>query len=436
MVKSVDPCLRLSGTITIPPDKSIAHRAAIFSSVSKFVTHLSNFPKADDPQSTLWCIKQLGVPVATEGSEVEIRGVGRNGLHSPINSLDCGNSGTTMRLMAGLLAGAGVPSTLDGDTSLRSRPMKRIVDPLRKMDLSITAKDEIYAPLVITQKKPVNPIKYELPVASAQVKSCVLLAGLYGQGKTYVIENSPTRNHTENMLGLDVDNQGDQTVISSSVNDVIPDQTMRIPGDFSAAAFWIVAASIHPDAKLTLTGVGINESRTALLNILKRMGANIELLNQRQEGKEPVANINVRSSDLQSTQVHEMEVPNAIDELPVLAVAMACAEGKSAIRNAAELRHKETDRLKAIAGLLDNAGVEISEYEDGIEISGRPGRQFEAFETTSWNDHRMAMAAGVMALCSKGRSRIHEAEAASVSYPGFWDDMESVAEPTTHLPDK
>ncbi len=436
MIKSVDPCLRISGTIAIPPDKSIAHRAAIFSAVSKFETRISNFPRAEDPQSTLQCIRKLGVPVAAEGNEVVIQGVGRDGLRSPVNALDCGNSGTTMRLMAGLLAGAGVPSSLDGDSSLRSRPMNRIIEPLRKMDLAINAKDDVYAPLVITQKKRIKPIQYELPVASAQVKSCVLLAGLYGEGKTYVIEKLPTRNHTENMLGLKVQHQGSQTVISSSVHDVIPDQTMRVPGDFSAAAFWIVAASIHPDAELTLTGTGINESRTALLNILERMGADIELFNHRREGKEAVADLKIHSSELQPTDVYQTEVPNAIDELPVLAVAMACAEGKSSIRNAAELRYKETDRLKAIAGLLENAGVEVLEYEDGIEITGRAGRRFEAFETTSQNDHRIAMAAGVMALCSKAQSHIHEAEAASVSYPGFWDDLESVTEANTYPPEK
>ncbi len=427
MKKTVSPARKLNGEITIPPDKSIAHRAALFASISDEVSHISNYPAAQDPQSSLSCMQQLGVPITQENDRVEIKGVGRKGLQKPASVLDCGNSGTTMRLLTGLLAGAGVPATLQGDDSLSRRTMKRIIEPLRKMGLSISAREDAYPPLRIEKPMPVQPIRFELPVASAQVKSCVLLAGLFGESPTEVIERIPSRDHTEKMLGLEVKQRGDKKFIYSSLGHDIPGQSMRIPGDFSSAAFWLVAGAVHPEADLQLKGVGINPSRTALMDILKRMGARIEVSNERYEGKEPVADFSVKTSDLQPTEIHAWEVPNAIDELPVLTVAMACAGGTSAIRHASELRHKETDRIAAISEILKAAGVEIQEFEDGLEISGESGRRFKPFEGTSRDDHRIAMTAAVMGLCSNGDCTIHEAEAAAVSYPDFWKDMESVS---------
>lgn len=427
MKKTIEPASRLRGSIIIPPDKSVAHRAAMLASISEAESSISNYPTAADPQSTLACMEQLGVPVKKSDDEVVIQGVGRNGLKAPDKPLDCGNSGTTMRLLTGLLAGAGIPATLQGDESLSRRTMKRIIEPLRKMGLTISAKDDAFPPLRIDKSMPVRPIRFELPVASAQVKSCVLLAGLFGDGSTEVVERIPSRNHTEKMLGLDVIQRGDKRLIFSSNANVIPQQSMRIPGDFSSAAFWLVAGAIHSDADLKLIGVGINSSRTALLDILLRMGAQIEISNERQEGKEPVADFRVRTSNLQATEIQAFEVPNAIDELPIIAVAMALAKGKSSIRNASELRHKETDRISAISDILNAAGVTFQEFEDGLEITGNSGGKFKSFTGSSRHDHRVAMAAAVMGLCSTGPCSIDQADAAAVSYPDFWTDMESIS---------
>lgn len=426
MNKTVAPANRLYGSILIPPDKSIAHRAAMFAAIADHNTQLTNYPTAEDPQSTLRCIQNLGVSVSGDQTNLTIHGAGRDGLQLPAHVLDCGNSGTTMRLLTGMLAGAGIPATLTGDESLSARTMKRIITPLRQMGVSLTAREDTFAPLTITEGKRINPMRYELPVASAQVKSCVLLAGLFGDRPTQVIETIPSRNHTEQMLDLAVTTDGDSRIISASVEDTIPDQSMRIPGDFSAAAFWIVAAVIHPGAEVLLKRVGINKSRTALLQVLSRMGASIEMFDERYEGKEPVADLLVRSSELKATEVDPREIPNAIDELPVLAVAMAQADGTSAIRNAAELRHKETDRIDATTHLLQQAGAEVTEHKDGFTITGNPRCRFESFEVASRHDHRIAMAAAIMALYSKSGGTIRDADAASVSYPGFWDDLEAV----------
>ncbi len=426
MQKNVEPASQLKGELIIPPDKSIAHRAAMFSSISDHTCLISNFPSARDPRSTLSCMHQLGVPMTVEQDKVEIIGVGRDGLKAPSSPLDCGNSGTTYRLLTGILAGAGISAELIGDASLSRRTMKRIIEPLRKMGAALSARDDAFPPVKIEKSMPLIPIRYELPVASAQVKSCVLLAGLFGEDRTEVIERIPSRDHTEKMLGLEVKQRGDKRHIYASLKDEVPSQSMRIPGDFSSAAFWLVAGCIHTDAELTLRGVGINPSRTALLDILKRMGADIRLIDERSEGKEPVADIQVQTTNLIPTEVFATEIPNAIDELPILAVAMACADGKSAIRNASELRHKETDRISAISKILRDAGVDIQEFEDGLEIQGEPGRSFSRFECTSEDDHRIAMAAAVAGLCSDGDCIIDQAEAAAVSYPDFWSDIERV----------
>lgn len=415
----------LRGQITLPPDKSISHRAALFAALAEQESVITRYSLAADPLSTLYCLEQLGVPVERQGDRVVIQGVGRDGLRAPAVDLDCGNSGTTMRLLAGILAGAGVPSRLVGDASLSSRPMKRILEPLSAMGARITGRDGDFAPLVIGPGEGIRGIRYPLPVASAQLKSAILLAGLYGEEQTEVIEAIPSRDHTERMLQLPTESTEEGVVIRSSRAVPVPGQTQRIPGDFSAAAFWLVAGAIHPDAEIVLENVGLNPSRIAALQILQEMGADIEIEDSSDEGTiEPSGTIRVRSSELNAVNPDPSLIPNCIDELPVLMVAMSFATGRSEITGAEELRHKETDRLAAMADVLQAAGEKFELHEDGIVIHGRGAHHPGAGEFHSRHDHRIAMSAAVLALLSRGRSTILNAEATEISYPGFWSDLD------------
>ncbi len=423
MIKEVTPSQRLEGTLRLPPDKSISHRAAMFAALHRGVSRVDNFSPAADPQSTLSCLQRLGVEIKREDETIWVHGVGRDGLAEPGEPLDCGNSGTTMRLLSGIVGGAGISCTLTGDESLSSRTMKRIVEPLRKMGIDIGAREGNYAPLAVKEGGKVEPMDFELPIASAQLKSCVLLAGLFGESPTNVLETLPSRDHTERLLNLPVREEGGKTVISSHRQVVIPQQSYRVPNDFSAAAFWLVAGSIHPRAAIQLDAVGINPSRTAAMDLLRRMGADIRCSNKSSEGPEPVADITIESGSLQPVNINEEVVPNCIDEIPVLAIAMLFADGVSVIRGAGELRHKETNRLSALADMLDAAGARFEEYDDGVKIYGDPAFRPEPAEYESFHDHRIAMAAAVLALMSKGTSAIRDAECTAISYPGFWDDL-------------
>ncbi|MEX0720637.1 MAG: 3-phosphoshikimate 1-carboxyvinyltransferase [Balneolaceae bacterium] len=427
MINQVSPALSLKGELSLPPDKSISQRAAIFSLLHEGISEIKNYSPAQDPQSTLSCVQQLGAEVQQKNGVILINGVGRSGLITPEKDLDCGNSGTAMRLFSGVLVGAGISAKMVGDESLCGRTMTRIINPLEKMGAHILARNSAYAPLFINRNEPLNPITFELPIPSAQLKSCILLAGLFGKEPTQVVEILPSRDHTERLLGLKVTmEEAGRKVISASMSDEIPNQSYTIPGDFSAAAFWLAAGSIHQNAEITLQNVGINPTRNAFLQVLGEMGADITIQNERKEGAEPVGEIRVKSSTLKAIQVDPNVIPNCIDELPVLAVAMLFAEGTSVISGAEELRHKETDRIMAIAQMLKAVGADFEEKADGLIIHGNPDFTFHFATFKSFHDHRIAMASAVLSLKGKKASQIIDAECAAVSYPGFWDDLERV----------
>lgn len=424
---SVFPASRLRGRIILPPDKSISHRSALFGALHEGVSEIRNYSKAADPQSTLSCLRQLGVRIQFTEEIVRIEGRGLRGFDNPEEPLDCGNSGTTMRLLTGIVAGAGVRCTLTGDESLSARTMKRIIDPLRKMGSCISAREDVFAPLNLDGNSKLQGIKYELPIASAQVKSCVLLAGLFAGGITEVIETIPSRDHTERLLNLPVIREGGKTIIRSVPGHEVPNQSYEVPSDFSAAAFWLVAGSVHPNAELLLPNVGMNPSRIAALDVLRKMGAEIYTENETLQGYEPVADIRVCSSKLRGFSVPEEWIPNCIDEIPALSVAMGFAEGESQIRNAGELRHKETDRIMAVAKMLYQAGIAFQEFPDGFIIKGNPKHTFSGNSYQSFHDHRIAMAAAMLALSATSESVIDHPECAGISYPDFWKDVSAVS---------
>ncbi|NCP84200.1 MAG: 3-phosphoshikimate 1-carboxyvinyltransferase [Bacteroidetes bacterium] len=425
----ITPVSTLEGNVNLPPDKSIAHRSALFASLSEETSVIHNYSNAADPQSTISCLKQLGVDISQDGTTVTVKGVGRNGFKTPSDHVDCGNSGTTMRLLSGIISGAGIEATLFGDASLSGRPMKRIMNPLKEMGADFTAREENYPPFIIHANNGLKSMVYDLPVASAQVKSCVLLAGLFAEGETQVIERIPTRDHTERLLKLPQTKREDgATVISSNRNIVIPAQNYSVPGDFSAATFWMVAGSIVKGSFIEIPNVGMNASRTAALHILKRMGAEIQVTNEREVGGgEPVADLVVRYSPLKATVIEETEVPNCIDELPILSVAMSFADGISSFTGAEELRFKECDRIMAVSKLLENAGVLFIEQKDGLTIHGDPEHVAKSATYETWHDHRIAMSAAIMSLKSDSESEILNADAASISYPSFYMDLEGLS---------
>jgi 3-phosphoshikimate 1-carboxyvinyltransferase len=427
MVETVQPALALNGTITLPPDKSISHRSVLFASLADEASTIHNYSSAADPESTIHCMRQLGVRIDKDGNELVVHGVGRNGLKSPEDPLDCGNSGTTMRLLSGIVAGAGIKATLIGDKSLSGRTMKRIIDPLRSMGAVIEASDDEFAPIEIMPHSGIKPIRYPLPIASAQLKSCVLLAGLFGKSATEVIEQVLSRDHTERLLGLKSEPFGQGKIISSSTADQIPTQSYTIPGDFSAAAFWMVGAAIHSESSLKLENVGMNPSRTGALHILKQMGASINITNERMQGREPVADVEIQSSELKGIDIDPALIPNCIDELPILMVALCFADGRSSITGAEELRHKETDRLSAMYDILSAAGAPVELRPDGIIIQGNPGFTPNGTEFESHHDHRMAMSAAILSTRSEEPSTIIDAECTSISYPQFWTHLQSVS---------
>ena len=423
MIHTVSPALELSGELCVPADKSIAQRAALFSLLCEQPCTIEGYPLAEDPQTALRCIELLGAGIHREGSTVHIEGTGRSGLPGEISEIDCGNSGTVMRLLAGILAGGCVATRLTGDASLSRRPMGRIMEPLKRMGAGVRSAPEGRPPLHIDAGKPLSALCFEMPVPSAQLKSAVLLAGLFTDEPTVVVESLPSRNHTELMLQLPVEKRAGLTRITSHRNLGIPVQNLFIPGDFSSAAFWMVAATIVPGSDVLIRNCGLNPSRSAAMGLLRRMGADITVHQPRRQGHEPVGDIRVRSSDLRPVEVTPQEIANAIDELPVLFVAMAFADGMSSVRGAGELRIKESDRLDAMHSVLQSAGIPSIIHPDGIDIPGASQRTISAADYDSRHDHRIAMAAAILSLRADGPSRIHGADAASVSYAGFWNDL-------------
>lgn len=421
MKQSISRAARLSGVVQLPADKSIAHRLALLAAIAEGASVIRNYPQSADPQSTLSCLRQLGMDMeARSGGAITVQGRGLRGLRRADAPLDCGNSGTTMRLLSGILAGQPFASTLTGDRSLRGRPMRRIAEPLRRMGASVELQDG-HAPVRIGASTDLRGMVYDLPVPSAQVKSCVLLAGLYARGPTTVVEHARSRDHTERLLGLAVQEESDRRLITIVGEHRVSPFKATIPGDFSAAAFFLVAGSIVPDGVIRLPGVGLNPTRSALLGVLREMGADIETSNPRNTGAEPAGDLVVRPSRLRGVTVGGAIISNLIDEIPVLAVAALCAEGQTVVRGASELRVKECDRIAATVTNLRALGADIEEYPDGFAVTG--GRPLKGAALQSYEDHRIAMAMGVAGLVSAGTTTVHGAGAATVSFPGFWQAL-------------
>jgi len=411
----------------VPGDKSISHRALMLNSIAEGEATISNLGPGADCVSTMRCLRALGAEVESQrGGAVRVRGRGLNGLREPEDVLDAGNSGTTVRLLTGLLAGQRFFSVLTGDSSLRSRPMKRVIDPLRTMGAQVWARREgSVLPIAVRGSRLVG-IDYTLPVASAQLKSALLLAGLYANGTTVVREPQPCRDHTERMLraqGADLEVEGG--VITLRPGRALACLDVQVPGDISSAAFWLVAAAIHPDAEIVVRDVGVNPGRTGVIDALQRMGAEIDVVPVGERAGEPVADLVARSSRLRGITVAGDLVPRLIDEIPILAVAAALAEGETRFADAAELRVKETDRIRAIATELGRLGAEVRELPDGLVVAG--GRRLRGAACRSYGDHRMAMALAVAGLVARGETAIEGAEAADVSYPTFWRDLGSIS---------
>ena len=409
------------GELSPPADKSISHRAVIFSSLAKGTSTVRNFLRANDTFSTLNAFQGLGIDIIDEGSTLTIHGKGLYGLSEPGDVIDCGNSGTTIRLLSGLLSGNPFFSVLTGDSSLRTRPMGRVIKPLSLMGAHITARDDNRYPPLAIKGGNLNPITYVMPVASAQVKSSLLLAGLYTEGGIEIVEPVKSRDHSEKMLpafGADITVEGLRITVRSG-KDLGPLDT-HVPGDFSSAAFFIVASLLIPGAEITARNVGINPTRTGLLEVLKEMGAAIEVSNMHDVSGEPVGDIYCRGkSALKAVSITGEMVPSLIDEFPVLCVAAALAEGTTTIRGAGELRVKESDRIKTIAAELTKMGVEIVEYPDGLSIKG--AERLYGAEVESHGDHRIAMSMTVAALAAEGKTVINGASAVDISFPGFFD---------------
>ncbi|WP_216914647.1 MULTISPECIES: 3-phosphoshikimate 1-carboxyvinyltransferase [unclassified Synechococcus] len=418
----------LRGHVTVPGDKSISHRSLLFGAIAEGTTRIEGLLPAEDPLSTAACLRAMGVTVSpiADGQVVTVEGVGLDGLREPADVLDCGNSGTTMRLMLGLLAGrAGRHFVLTGDASLRSRPMRRVGAPLAQMGARIQGREDgNLAPLAVLGQT-LHGSVIGTPVASAQVKSALLLAALTANGPTTVIEPAPTRDHSERMLrafGADLEVDGDGgRFITVRPGPALQGQTVVVPGDISSAAFWLVAAAITPGAELTVENVGLNPSRTGILDVLAEMGARITVLNSRDVAGEPVGDLHVQHGPLRAFRIEEPMIPRLVDEIPVLAVAACCAEGVSRISGAAELRVKETDRLAVMARQLTAMGARLEEHADGLSIEGPT--PLHGAEVDSETDHRVAMSLAVASLVARGDTRLGRAEAAAVSYPGFWDDL-------------
>ena len=415
----VKPGGQLSGEFRVPGDKSISHRSIMFGSIADGTTHVTGFLQGEDSLNTLRAFRAMGVEIdgPTEKGEVTIQGVGIDGLKKPAASINLGNSGTSIRLMSGLLAGQSFDLELSGDRSLSKRPMKRVTDPLALMGAQIDTAEGGKPPLKINGGSPMKGIDYQLPMASAQVKSCLLLAGMYAEGKTCVTEPAPTRDHTERMLNAfsyPVTTTRNQMCIEGGGRLKACD--IDVPADISSAAFFLVGASIAKDSDITLQHVGINPTRTGVIDILKLMGANISLLNERVVGGEPVADIRVQSAELKGINVPEELVPLAIDEFPVLFVAAACAQGKTVVTGAEELRVKESDRIQVMADGLISIGVDCEATADGMIINGGA---IQGGTVHSRDDHRIAMAFTMAGLRSESEILIEDCENVNTSFPDF-----------------
>lgn len=415
----------LHGEVTIPGDKSISHRSVMFGSIAKGETEITNFLQGADCLSTISCFRAMGIEIENDGNRVLVHGKGLHGLSKPENVLDCGNSGTTTRLISGILSAQNFDVTLTGDASIQKRPMKRIMDPLSLMGADIRSiHGNGCAPLAISGR-PLHGIHYQSPVASAQVKSAILLAGLYADGETRVTESYVSRNHSELMLshfGADVHTE-DTTAVIRPVKELYG-QKIEVPGDISSAAFFLSAGLLIPNSEILIKNVGTNPTRDGILRVCKDMGADITLLNEKTSG-EPTADLLVRSSSLHGTVIGGAVIPTLIDELPMIA-AMACfAEGETIIKDASELKVKESNRIAVMVENLSAMGADVEETEDGMIIRG--GKPLHGAVIDSHLDHRIAMTFAILGCMAEGETEILGAECVNISYPGFYDDLKRLS---------
>ena len=417
----------LQGEIFIPGDKSISHRSVMFSSLGDKAVTIKNFLNSQDCLSTVSCMEALGVKIEKiNDNELVVHGVGINGLKEPENVLDAGNSGTTLRLLMGMLSAQNFFVTFTGDDSLRKRPMARVIKPLSKMGAQLVSREKSrLLPLAILPVEQIKAINYEMPMASAQVKSAILLAGMYADSKTIVTEPYVSRDHTEKMFetfGVELYKEGTSVGIQK-VEQLISPEALEVPGDISSAAFWLVVVSIIPNSNLTLKNVGVNKTRTGIIDVLLNMGADIKVVNERMSGKEPMADLIVKSAKLKGTSFGAEIMPRLIDEIPVIAVAAMFAEGKTIITGAEELRVKETDRLSAVVNEFSKMGGNIVGTEDGLIIEGT-GKLNKA-NCYSYHDHRIAMALAVAGAAAEGVN-IENPDCVCISYPTFYQTLEKI----------
>jgi 3-phosphoshikimate 1-carboxyvinyltransferase len=425
----IEPAAALRGDIAVPGDKSISHRALLLGAVAEGESELEGFGSSNDTLSTVAAMRALGAGVDVEGDRVRVMGVGLRGLRPPEGPLDCGNAGTLLRLLPGLLAGQEGRFELVGDESLSRRPLERIAEPLRQMGAFVWTEDG-HAPLVLETGGRLQAIRYELPVASAQVKSCVLLAGLYPEnGPTTVVERRASRDHTERLL----ETAGARVGRTPKEAEVWPAERLlplrlAIPGDFSSAAPFVVAATLLAESELRLHGVGINPTRTGFLAVLERMGARIAHFNRRRAGAEPVADLEVEPAELTATEVSPEEVPGLVDELPLFALAAGLARGESVVRGAQELRVKESDRLETVKDALRPLGIRIEATHDGFRVRGVPSRPKGGGVVETAGDHRIAMLGAIAGLVSREGVELRGAESVAVSFPDFFAMLDSLAQ--------
>ena len=419
----IRPIQKLEGSFSIPSDKSISHRSVMFGSLAKGTTHISNFLMGDDCLSTISCFRKLGVPITIEGDTVIVEGKGLHGLTAPDSILDCGNSGTTVRLISGILSGQNFSTTLTGDASIQKRPMKRVIKPLSEMGATLEAKEDNFCPMTI-HPHALKGITYHSPVASAQVKSSILLAGLYADAPTTVIEPAISRDHTERMLsafGATVTREGTAVTIQPChelyATDII------VPGDISSAAFFMVAGLITPGSELVIQNVGINPTRRGILDVLLAMGGDITCFNEKEVCGEPVCDMRVRYSKLHGTTVEGDIIPTLIDEIPAIAVAALFAEGQTIIKDAAELRVKESDRIETLYTELTKMGADIVPKPDGMIITGNKPLNGAVLE--SHHDHRIAMSLTIAACNATSESTLEHAECVSISFPNFFELLQT-----------
>ena len=411
------------GQIKVPGDKSISHRAVMLGSLANGVTEISGFLKGADCLSTIDCFRKMGIDIDINGENVTVHGNGLRGLKKPDEMLYTGNSGTTTRLLCGILAGQNFDTSITGDASIQKRPMGRVVKPLSMMGAKI---ENEYCPLYITGTK-LHGIDYKMPVASAQVKTAIILAGLYADGETVIHEIEKSRDHTELMLcAMGADLTVDNLDITVKPTNDLTAVNVDVPGDISSAAFFLVLGAIMPNSQITVTNVGINPTRTGIIDVLKDMGADITLENVHTSAGETVANITVRSSSLKGTTVGGDIIPRLIDELPIIAVAAVFADGQTVIKDAQELKVKETNRIRAVVDEFNKCGIDITETDDGMIING--GKSIHGADFKTYGDHRMAMSLTVLAQLADSESTLDDSDCACVSYPTFFDDFYKLGE--------